>query len=130
MDIWTWFVNNTAPNELVTNLGIGTFLILFATNRILTLGQHNSRIAELKDHHTRELAQKDSAYEAMVLAKDTAYDEMKESRNYYRGARLEEKNRADKATEQLVESNEIARAATHALTALSTVAQEASHDQA
>lgn len=124
MSIWEWFTTNSTPSDIFTTLGVGTLAVLFSTNRILTLGQHNARISDLKGHHARELAQAKDAYEAMVDADARAYAEMKESRDYYRGARLEEKGRADRATDQLLESNEIARAATHALTALSEVAAE------
>lgn len=124
MSVWEWISTTTTIDSIFSTLGLGALAVLFATNRILTRGQHETRIADLKAHHERELKQKDATYNAMKEADATAYSEMRASRDYYRGARFEEKARADRATEQLLETNEIARAATHALTALSEVAAE------
>lgn len=121
---WQQWLTPAGLESLAKTGGLVLLAWLFFTGRIVTAKMHEARVADLATHHARELAQKDAAYEAMVEADGRAYGEMKESRDYYRGARLEEKSRADRATEQLVESNEIARAATHALTALSEVAAE------
>lgn len=123
MSAWDW-ITQASPESILSTLGLGAIAVLFVTNRILTIGQHNSRISDLKDHHEIELAQAQSSYEAMVIEKDARYAEMKESRDYYRGARLQERDRVEQLTDQLLETTEIARTATHALTALSEVAAE------
>lgn len=124
MNIWEWITTTTSVDSIVSTLGLGALAVLFATNRIWTIGQVNARIADLKEHQERELLQKDAAYDSMVAEKDARYAEMKESRDYYRGARLEERGRVERLTDQLFESNETARAAVHALTALGEVAAE------
>lgn len=124
MNIWEWITTTTSVDSIVSTLGLGALAMLFATNRIWTIGQVNARIADLKEHQGRELAQAKLSYDAMVAEKDARYAEMRESRDYYRGARLEEKGRVERLTDQLFESNETARAAVHALTALSEVAAE------
>lgn len=133
--LWEQWLSPNGVLEIVKNGGLVLLAYLFFTGKIITSKQHETRVsdiakafdgrvADLIANHERELAQKDSSYLAMESQKDESYSEMKESRDYYRASRLEEKSRADRATEQLVESNEIARAATHALTALSEVAAE------
>lgn len=129
-----WLMPSTFQS-LVQAGGLVLLATLFASGKILTSGQHAQRIAdltaqfdartaELKAHHERELAQAESTHAAILSEKDISFTEMKGSRDYYRGARLDEKERADAATAQLVESNEIGRAATHALKALNQVATE------
>lgn len=131
--LWEQWLSPAGVESIVKNGGLVLLAYLFFTGRIITEKQHlarvadalnaiNARIEDLIANHARELAQKDVTYGAMVTEKDSAYSEMKESRDYYRGARLEEKDRADRATEQLLESSEIARTATHALVALGEAA--------
>lgn len=121
---WTEWLTPSGLKDIVETGGVVVLAYLLFTGRVITERMHANRTADLTDHHAREIAEKDRGYNAMVAAKDRAYDEMKESRDYYREARLEEKLRADRATEQLVEGNEVARAATQALVTLSAVAGE------
>lgn len=127
---WEQWLTPAGISGIVRDGGLVLLAWLFFTGKIITSKQHDLRVADVEkafdgrtadliENHARELAQKDATYDAVVGANGRAYSEMKESRDYYRGARLEEKNRADRATEQLIETNEIARAATHALVALS-----------
>lgn len=121
---WAQWLTPSGLKDIVETGGVVVLAYLLFTGRVITERMHANRTADLTDHHAREIAEKDRGYNAMVEAKDRAYDEMKESRDYYREARLEEKLRADRATEQLVEGNEVARAATQALVTLSAVAGE------
>lgn len=124
MTLWEWVTTTVSIDSILSTLGLGALAVLFATNRIWTIGQVNARIADLKEHHGRELAQIQLSHEAVIAEKDDRYAEMKESRDYYRGARLEEKGRVERLTDQLFESNETARAAVYALNALTEVAAE------
>lgn len=132
---WTQWVTPTGIESLAKTGGLVVLAWALLSGKIITSRMHEARVADLvkqhddrakeqDDHHGREIAQKDAAYEAMVQSKDQAYSEMKESRDYYRDSRLEEKARADRATSQLTETTEVARAAAHALQALGQVASE------
>jgi hypothetical protein len=57
---WEWITTTTSGETVFTTLGLGALAVLFATNRILTIGQHRSRVLDLVEHHTRELAEKDA----------------------------------------------------------------------
>jgi hypothetical protein len=60
MTLWDWITTTTSGDSVFTALGLGVLSVLFATNRILTIGQHRARTADLVAHHERELAEKDS----------------------------------------------------------------------
>lgn len=75
---------------------------------------HSAAIAEIVNHHAQ-----------LVAVKDTQYAELKESRNYYRQARLAEADRADKATDQLAEVVEVVKANVQLLDAFDKAVQEA-----
>lgn len=82
---WEW-VTATSFDTLLTALGGLTLAALFATNRILTRGQHLDRVADLKEHHARELDEK----EARIA-------EVKESRDGWKAVALTERERANAA---------------------------------
>lgn len=88
MTPWEWITTTTSVDNMLTTLGLGGLAILFATDRILTKGQHTRRTADLEAHHQRELAEKDSRLAAVD-----------ESRREWKQAALTERERADKATE-------------------------------
>lgn len=83
-DGWSWLTENVNLGSLVQALGLGTLVVLFATDRILTRGQHTRRVADLVKYWSGR------------------YDEAIKSRDYYRDARLEEKARAEKSEAELV----------------------------
>lgn len=87
MSPWEWLTSTTSVNDLLTTGGGVVLAWLFATNRIITRGQHNDRVTDLKDHHARELA----AAEARLAAVD-------ESRKEWRTAAGLERERGDAAT--------------------------------
>lgn len=83
MNPWDWITSTTTVDSIVSTLGLGALAILFATNRILTRGQHIDRIADLKEHHTREM------------------EEVRTSRDGWKAVALAERGRADTATSTL-----------------------------
>lgn len=109
MSPWEWITTTTSVETLFTTLGLGSLAILFATDRILTKGQHlrqiqalvkaqdervadmveahEQRIADLSAHHTRELVEKDSRIADVI-----------ESRDGWKEAARLERERADKVT--------------------------------
>lgn len=131
--LWQQWLSPGGVESIVKNGGLVLLAYLFFTGKIITEKQHDARVADvvkaiearvqdLIENHARELEQKDATFSLMVEEKEGAYSEMRESRDYYRGARLEEKKRADRATEQLVETSELARTTAHALDALGKAA--------
>lgn len=99
-------------SSIVSGGGLVTMVVLFATDRILTKGQHERRVADLVAHHESELKDKDDRY-----------DEMREARDLNAASRDLERERADKVFDQLVDSVEVAKAAVHALTSLDEAAR-------
>lgn len=87
MNLWDWITTSTSVDSVLTTLGLGALAVLFATNRILTRGQHLDRIADLKEHHARELQAAADRLEAVD-----------ESRKEWRTAAQTERTRADEAT--------------------------------
>jgi hypothetical protein len=128
-DLWQWFSENVTVQGSLNIAGLTLLVILFSRDLILTKGQHERRVADLNTSHAAELKAKDDRYNDvvaekdarladMVAEKDERYREMKESRNYYRDARLNEQSRVREVTEQLVESNKGLQVAARALGAL------------
>jgi hypothetical protein len=86
---------------------------------------YDARVVDIKDAHAKAIAELVAHHAALVVEKDRAYAEMQRSRDYYRTARLEEAERADRATEQLLEVVELAKTSAHALEALDEAARDA-----
>lgn len=85
MGVWEWITSGSVENA-ATALGLGVLAILFATDRILTNGQHMRRVADLVAYHERERAQ------------------LIESRDFWRKAAGVQEERAATANAGLVES--------------------------
>jgi hypothetical protein len=92
VDLWQWFATSVPAGAVINGLGLGALAALFATDRILTKGQHERRVADIVRGH-----------ELILVEKDKALAEMRDSRDYYRQARVEEKERADVTTSKLAE---------------------------
>lgn len=105
------------------------WLLGLATNRLQFTGPaakaYEDRIAELTRAHAAAIAEIVAHHAMLVGVKDTQYAEMKESRNYYREARLAEIDRADKATDQLAEVVDVVKANVQFLDAFDKAAQDA-----
>lgn len=108
---WEWLTNGFNLNSAIQGGLAVTLIILFATDRILTRGQHQRRVNDIVTNHDK-----------LIAEKDLRYQEMKESRDYYREARVTERDRADKVTEKLGEVvTEYAELTNHLLEALPRV---------
>lgn len=92
MDIWQWLSESLPAGAIVNGLGLGALAALFASDRILTKGQHERRVTDIVKGH-----------DAVLVEKTTQLGDMRESRDYYRDARLEERGRADDVTGKLAE---------------------------
>lgn len=104
------------------------WLIGLATNRLQFTGPaaaaYEARVAELTRAHAAAIAEIVAHHARLIDVKDTQYSEMKESRNYYRAARLAEVDRADKATDQLAGVVEVVKANVQLLDAFDKAVQE------
>lgn len=130
-----------ATLDRVLQLGGLTLLaILFARGSILTKGQHEQRIQDLKDYaaaerkaederHAREVQQVASHHLEMMSEKDKRFDGMKESRDAWRDSSQQQTHRADHATDQLLEANELAGLAIQQMEAMETAARAVTSPQ-
>jgi len=126
-DVWSWVTASTSVTDLLSASGLVAFVALFTTNRILTIGQHRSRIADLEKFQAAQIKSKDDAYAAMATAKDDRYDEMKESRDYWRDAHNEQRDAREKAEAGLHEfADEYAKLSNHLLGSIEQAAGEKS----
>lgn len=109
-----WAAWGATWSPIVNLTGLSLLVILFATDRVLTKGQHNRRVADIEKAHAELMAEKDKNYA-----------ELKESRDYYRSARIVERDRADRVTDQLADVAELARLSNHLLESLNEAAKDA-----
>lgn len=107
-----WLAGLPTLAEVLTQMGIGALVLLFATGVIITRWQHNSRVADLKAHHERELA-----------AKDERIAGLEESRLYWRTAAEKHDERADKALDALGEFTEVGELVTDVMRGLKRAAE-------
>lgn len=105
--------------------GLGTLVFLFSTDRIRTRGQvdklvemitlahdklvagtiaaHDKLVSALTESHARAIAELIKHHADIEAGWERQYNELKDSRDYYREARLEDSGRANRVTEQLAE---------------------------
>lgn len=135
MTPWDWFITTVPAGGAVSAVGVGAFVAAILTDRLMTSGSHKRRVADIVAAHDLVVANLQSAHAHAIAelvahhatlsgVKDNAYSELKESRDYYREARLEERDRADKVTDQLAEVAELARLTTHLLSSFDEAAKD------
>lgn len=106
MDVWSWL--STIPaGGVLSGVGVGAFVTAILTDRLFTRGQHLRRVADLNEHHARELAEKDARIA-----------DIRESRDGYKEAARIERERADKATDSVGEMSEAVESVLHVLQSL------------
>jgi hypothetical protein len=131
-DLWDYLANTLPAGALINGLGLGALAILFATDRVLTKGQHLRRVADLtaanelaltvsEAARVRELAERDRFHNAILEEKDRAFAIVERSRDGYKEATALERARADRATEALSEFADLGRLATQLLRSLDEV---------
>jgi hypothetical protein len=128
-DIWTWVARTLTVEGTLNIAGLVLLVVLFSRDLILTRGQHQRRVADMETAHGKllaeinrahaaELAAEKQRYADMFAEKSERYSEMRDSRDYYRDARLAEQTKVQTLTSELVESNKGLRVAARALGAL------------
>lgn len=131
-DVWAYLSATIPAGALINGLGLGAMAILFATDRILTKGQHLRRVADLVSAyakaetamllaHANELTARDRYHSAILAEKEKALGLVVESRDGYKIATEKERDRADRATTALGEFKELGELATHLLRSLDEV---------
>lgn len=135
-DIWGWFLQNVTVQGTLNITGLVLLVILFSRDLILTKGQHLRRIEDLEKGHGVLLAEIARAHEAEIAAMQARFDdvvrqmteryaEMKESRDYYREARITVQEKNGVLVDQLVESNGALQVAARAFGAFEAAAASA-----
>lgn len=113
-DVTTFFSGFTLQ-DIGQTLGLGALAVLFATDRILTRGQHERRVADLV-----------AGFEKLLAVAAERLTDMTASRDYYREAKKLEAARADKLASQLADlAVEASKTAGGMMTALEEAAREA-----
>lgn len=130
MDFWEWVTASIPAGAVVNGLGLGALAILFASDRIQTRGQgtralakadkaHDDLTTALKDSHKAAIAELVKHHTELIAEKERIFLEMRDSRNYYREARLEERARAEQVTDKLAETvDEYAKLTNHILSSV------------
>lgn len=127
--LWEQWAAPEAVERLVQLGGLTLLAWLFATGRIITKSQHESRVADLEKYadaekaandanHEREMRRASEHYTELAAEKDRRFEGMKESRDMWKQAAEFQTQRADAATEQLLEVNEVAGLALQAIQGL------------
>lgn len=109
MSLWEWITTTTSLETLFTTLGLGSMALLFATDRILTKGQHLRRVQDLVAAHEQRVADMSAAYDRRIedliahhareiAEKDNRLADLAESRDGYKEAARLERERADTVT--------------------------------
>jgi hypothetical protein len=135
---WDWAAASLSAGDIISGGGLLTIVVLFYTNRILTIGQHRSRveditkahearvnelvkaqdvrIAELVKAHEARVAELVEYHAARLADRDDRYREMTEARDYWRTAADNEKSAREQAEEVARElSQEYAKLTNHLL---------------
>jgi len=113
---------------IVTGLGLSPapWLYALASGKIQFTGPATAifekRLEDQKNYYENRLQSQEEFYSAIRELDARRYAEMEQSRDYYRQSRLEEKDRADLATERLAESVEVGKAALQMLRAVDEAA--------
>jgi len=113
---WEWVSGSLSVSDIISGSGLAFIVGLFATRKIITIGDHRARIADLEKYYAALLKEKDTSATALATAKDARYDEMLESRNYWREAHNGQRARAEKAEDGVREfADEYAKLSNHLL---------------
>jgi hypothetical protein len=133
---WDWTGASLSAGNIISGGGLLTIVVLFYTNRILTIGQHRARVADLVKYYDALLQSKDESYKALETAKDDAataqatdsnlrYDEMKEARDYWRLTSDVQREAREKAESGLREfADEYAKLSNHLLGSIEQAAEK------
>lgn len=110
---WEWVSGSLSVSDIISGSGLAFIVGLFATRKIITIGDHRARVADLEKF-----------YEARLAEKDDRYEELRESKNYWREAHNEQRARAEKAEDGVRELGvEYAQLSNHLLGSIEQAAE-------
>jgi hypothetical protein len=116
VSFWDWVGGTLSVSDIISGSGLAFIVGLFATRKILTIADHRARVADLEKYYDALLKEKDESAAALGAAKDVRYDELKESRDYWREAHNAQRTRAEKAEDGVREfADEYAKLSNHLL---------------
>jgi len=121
---WEWVSGSLSVSDIISGSGLVFIVGLFATRKILTIADHRARVADLEKYYSALLKEKDTSAAALATAADARYDEMRESRNYWREAHNGQRARAEKAEDGVRELGvEYAQLSNHLLGSIEQAAE-------
>lgn len=110
---WEWLSGSLSVSDIISGSGLAFIVGLFATRKIITIGDHRARVADLEKF-----------YEARLTEKDARYEELRESKNYWREAHNDQRARAEKAEDGVRELGvEYAQLSNHLLGSIEQAAE-------
>tara|TARA_B100000700_G_scaffold110520_3_gene124533 strand:- start:2792 stop:3208 length:417 start_codon:yes stop_codon:yes gene_type:complete len=124
-NLWAWFTGTATVDGLLQVAGVGILAWAILTDRLMTRGQHLRRVADLVEHHAREIAQKDAAAEIERRAAADRFADKDEAYRLQVEAAREDRQRADRITEQYDGLAEVMATNVHALESIEEAAREA-----
>lgn len=123
-DMWGWLSGTLSVSDVISGSGLAFIVFLFAGRKILTIADHRARIADLEKYYGALLKEKGTSAAALATASDARYDEMRESRNYWREAHNVQRARAEKAEDGVRELGvEYAQLSNHLLGSIEQAAE-------
>lgn len=135
--LWEQWLSPATFDRVLQLGGLTLLAILFARGAIITRGQHEQRVQDLASYHSaalkaederhqREIQQMATHHLEMMTEKGARFDGMKESRDSWRDVARTHAARADQATAQLIEANELTGLAIQQMEAVEAAARAAS----
>lgn len=113
-----------AALAIITGLGLSAapWIAALLAGRIMTLGQHTRRVADLDKAHGELVAEKDRAIAAAERRHDATVKRIVEERDYERAAKDAERQRSDKLADKLGDvTEEFGQTTVHLLKSLGEV---------
>lgn len=76
MSPWEWFATTAPAGALINALGLGALAVLFATDRVLTRGQHARRVADIVKTHDERIDELKASHTATIgrIEKERDYE--------------------------------------------------------
>lgn len=132
---WDWAAASLSAGDIISGGGLLTIVVLFYTNRILTIGQHRSRVEDITKAHDARIVELVKAHDARVTElvefhsarladRDDRYRELTEARDFWRTAADSEKAAREQAEGIAQElSQEYAKLTNHLLESFAEAAK-------
>lgn len=97
---WQWWQYVVAA-AVTLGLSPAPWILAMLTRRLMPLGSHLERVADLKESHKREVDNLNQTHLLVVASYDKELDRLSTERDYERSGRETERSRSDAATGKL-----------------------------